>query len=192
MHLRQPPGHVVRLARRDRRDRRCLCVDVLGALTLFFPIWDHAILCGRAAWVVHILGALFLAAVLRHAHFALLGILTLGALVVFNALCLTHSVGLRLAPDRSTFRLGGSGGMGSATCGVGPCSFDSWAEANPVPAISAIVARPANNTLCLFFIPIVSSGSCIPYCDAKAGSPRKFRFHVIFCQRNCALRGGNL
>jgi hypothetical protein len=37
-------------------------------------------------------------------------------------------------------------------------------------------------------IPIVSSGSRIPYCDANAGSPRKFRFHVIFCQRNCALR----
>jgi len=52
-----------------------------------------------------------LAAVLRHTHFALLGILTLGALAVFKALCLTHSVGLGLVPDRSTFRLGGSCGL---------------------------------------------------------------------------------
>jgi hypothetical protein len=86
-------------------------VDVLGALTLSLPIWDHAIVCGRGTWVVHTLGVLFLAAVLRHAHFALLGILTLGAPAVFNALCLTHSVGLRLVPDLSTFRLGGSCGL---------------------------------------------------------------------------------
>ena len=72
----------------------------------FAAVWR-----GCVPWVFHALGVLFLAAVLRHAHFVLLGILTLGALAVIDALCLTHPVGLRLVPDRSTFRLGGSGGV---------------------------------------------------------------------------------